>query len=223
MVLGKIILLRILNWAYSISYFPNLNFSFFSFPHFCLLFHCMYFSGLPVYFIEPHHPAKYFWRNTFYGETDDFRRFTYFCRAALEFLGRTGKNPDIIHCHDWQTALVVNSPCPPSKRFPDLVFPFKTLFQKLPISSRFLQPSPFFTLILSSFSSSTFRLLSIGRFTTQVELCLQPMLFSPVIILSTRGQKGQMPWLPLAYMYRKCTARTECRTTSSWIESIFSK
>ena len=61
---------------------------------------------LPVYFIEPHHPAKFFWRGQFYGEGDDFRRFTFFSRAALEFLLQSRKKPDIIHCHDWKTAFV---------------------------------------------------------------------------------------------------------------------
>ncbi|KAL2343682.1 hypothetical protein Fmac_004967 [Flemingia macrophylla] len=63
-------------------------------------------EGLPVYFIEPHHPDKFFWRGKFYGEHDDFRRFTFFSRAALEFLLQSGKKPDIIHCHDWQTAFI---------------------------------------------------------------------------------------------------------------------
>jgi glycogen synthase len=64
-------------------------------------------AGLPVYFIEPHHPDKFFWRGDFYGERDDFRRFSYFSRVALEFLLQAGKKPDIIHCHDWQTAFIV--------------------------------------------------------------------------------------------------------------------
>ncbi|XP_043699505.1 probable starch synthase 4, chloroplastic/amyloplastic [Telopea speciosissima] len=63
-------------------------------------------EGLPVYFIEPHHPAKFFWRGQFYGERDDFKRFSFFSRAALELLLQAGKKPDIIHCHDWQTAFV---------------------------------------------------------------------------------------------------------------------
>ncbi|KAK7363272.1 hypothetical protein VNO77_05408 [Canavalia gladiata] len=63
-------------------------------------------EGLPVYFIEPHHPDKFFWRGKFYGEPDDFRRFSFFSRAALEFLLQAGKKPDIIHCHDWQTAFI---------------------------------------------------------------------------------------------------------------------
>ena len=42
-----------------------------------------------------------------YGENDDFARFTYFSRAALEFVLQATKKPDIIHCHDWHTAAVV--------------------------------------------------------------------------------------------------------------------
>jgi glycogen synthase len=64
-------------------------------------------AGLPVFFIEPQHPEKFFWRGQFYGEHDDFRRFSFFSRAALELLLQSGKKPDIIHCHDWQTAFVV--------------------------------------------------------------------------------------------------------------------
>ncbi|XP_057545061.1 probable starch synthase 4, chloroplastic/amyloplastic isoform X1 [Amaranthus tricolor] len=63
-------------------------------------------EGLPVYFIEPYHPDKYFWRGQYYGENDDFKRFSFFSRAALELLLQAGKKPDIIHCHDWQTAFV---------------------------------------------------------------------------------------------------------------------
>ncbi|KAG6405045.1 hypothetical protein SASPL_132627 [Salvia splendens] len=63
-------------------------------------------EGIPVYFIEPLHPSKFFWRNQFYGESDDFKRFSYFSRAALELILQAGKKPDIIHCHDWQTAFV---------------------------------------------------------------------------------------------------------------------
>ncbi|KAE8655593.1 putative starch synthase 4 [Hibiscus syriacus] len=63
-------------------------------------------EGLPVYFIEPHHPSKFFWRGQYYGEQDDFKRFSFFSCAALELLLQAGKKPDIIHCHDWQTAFV---------------------------------------------------------------------------------------------------------------------
>jgi starch synthase len=72
--------------------------------------HCsVYFGfvhGRKCFFIEPHSDHNYFHRRVFYGHGDDDQRFAFFCRAALEFLVHTGKHPDIIHCHDWQTALV---------------------------------------------------------------------------------------------------------------------
>lgn len=58
------------------------------------------------FFIEPHSPENFFNRGAIYGFDDDILRFAFFSRAALEFMYKTGKNPDIIHCHDWQTALV---------------------------------------------------------------------------------------------------------------------
>ncbi|CAN1227447.1 Probable starch synthase 4, chloroplastic/amyloplastic [Linum grandiflorum] len=67
---------------------------------------CMQYDRLPVFFIEPLHPRKFFWRGEFYGEHDDFKRFSFFSRAALELLHQSGKKPDIIHCHDWQTAFI---------------------------------------------------------------------------------------------------------------------
>ncbi|MDR1611813.1 MAG: glycogen synthase GlgA [Planctomycetota bacterium] len=45
-------------------------------------------------------------RPSIYGFDDDLYRFAFFCRQALEFLFKTGRRPDIIHCHDWTTGLV---------------------------------------------------------------------------------------------------------------------
>lgn len=42
------------------------------------------------------------------GEKDDTERFLFFSRAALELLLQTGKQPDVLHCHDWQSATVVS-------------------------------------------------------------------------------------------------------------------
>ena len=42
----------------------------------------------------------------FYGCPDEARRFTFFSKAALEFLLKSNRRPDIIHCHDWQTGIV---------------------------------------------------------------------------------------------------------------------
>ena len=62
--------------------------------------------GCKCFFIEPHSRDNFFNRGTVYGHNDDLLRFAFFCRAALEFMFKTGKQPEIIHCHDWQTALV---------------------------------------------------------------------------------------------------------------------
>ncbi len=45
-------------------------------------------------------------RPDIYGYDDDLQRFTYFSRQALEFMYKTNRRPDIIHCHDWATGLV---------------------------------------------------------------------------------------------------------------------
>ena len=37
---------------------------------------------------------------------DNAQRFAAFSFAALELIKRSATPPDIIHCHDWQTALV---------------------------------------------------------------------------------------------------------------------
>lgn len=72
--------------------------------------HCTVFfgfvSGRKCFFIEPHSQDNFFNRNTVYGCHDDVKRFVFFSKAALEFLFVSGKRPDIIHCHDWQTAIV---------------------------------------------------------------------------------------------------------------------
>lgn len=62
--------------------------------------------GRKCYFIEPHSPDHFFARGHMYGSDDDATRFSFFSKAALEFLLQTGKRPDVIHCHDWETGLV---------------------------------------------------------------------------------------------------------------------
>jgi starch phosphorylase len=62
-------------------------------------------SEVPVYFIEN---KKFFDREGIYMYPDDAERFIFFSRAALEMLRRLNWQPDVIHCHDWHTALVPN-------------------------------------------------------------------------------------------------------------------
>lgn len=60
----------------------------------------------PCFFIEPHSPERFFARGGLYGFDDDALRFAFFSKAAVEFLLATGRRPDVIHAHDWQTGLV---------------------------------------------------------------------------------------------------------------------
>ena len=58
---------------------------------------------LQVYFLDN---EQYFNRPSAYGYPDDGERFAYFSRACLESLRYLGMQPDIVHCHDWQTGLI---------------------------------------------------------------------------------------------------------------------
>jgi starch synthase len=62
--------------------------------------------GRRCYFIEPHSPDMFFSRGQLYGSPDDVTRFAFFSKAAMEFLLKSERHPDVIHCHDWQTGLV---------------------------------------------------------------------------------------------------------------------
>jgi starch synthase len=62
-------------------------------------------SDVPVYMIDNQH---YYDRDGIYMYEDDADRFIFFCRATLEGIKRLGWQPDIIHCHDWHTAIVPN-------------------------------------------------------------------------------------------------------------------
>ena len=48
----------------------------------------------------------YFKRAEIYGHYDDGERFTFFSRAVIETAAHLDWHPDVIHCNDWQTALV---------------------------------------------------------------------------------------------------------------------
>lgn len=61
--------------------------------------------GRKCFFIDAHGDRMFFNRGHYYGSDDDPERFAFFSRAALEFMHLSGKHPDVIHCHDWQTGL----------------------------------------------------------------------------------------------------------------------
>lgn len=60
-------------------------------------------DGVTYYFIDN---ERYFKRDNIYGYFDDGERFAYFCKAVVEGLPSLDFFPDIIHCNDWQSALV---------------------------------------------------------------------------------------------------------------------
>jgi starch synthase len=65
-------------------------------------------KNIAIYFIQR---DEYYDRDALYGtETGDYQdnseRFIFFSRAVIEAIKRLGLSIDIIHCHDWQTALI---------------------------------------------------------------------------------------------------------------------
>ena len=61
--------------------------------------------GVQVYFIDN---MQYFSGRTgaIYGHSDDGERYAFFSKACLDAMAALGFYPDVIHCNDWQTALV---------------------------------------------------------------------------------------------------------------------
>lgn len=69
---------------------------------YCGIFEAKY-DGVIYYLLDNQY---YFKRNGLYGHYDDAERFAFFARAVLEIIPHIDFVPDIIHCNDWQTALV---------------------------------------------------------------------------------------------------------------------
>ncbi|MCL2698785.1 MAG: glycogen synthase GlgA [Defluviitaleaceae bacterium] len=59
-------------------------------------------GDIPTYLIGNDY---YFDRGDLYGYHDDYERFSFFSKAAIEFLNHIEFIPDIIHFNDWQTGL----------------------------------------------------------------------------------------------------------------------
>ena len=61
-------------------------------------------EGITFYFIDN---ESYFNGAKPYGDWYwDLEKFCFFCRAALSALPVIGFQPDVVHCHDWQTGLI---------------------------------------------------------------------------------------------------------------------
>lgn len=61
------------------------------------------YDGVTYYFIDN---EQYFKRPGLYGYDDDNERFAFFDYAVLELLTHVDAKPDILHLHDWQTAMI---------------------------------------------------------------------------------------------------------------------
>ncbi|NLL62922.1 MAG: glycogen synthase GlgA [Ruminococcaceae bacterium] len=62
------------------------------------------FDGVTYYLLDNEY---YFKRSYLYGHYDDAERFAFFSKAVLEVIQRIPDwKPDIIHCNDWQSALI---------------------------------------------------------------------------------------------------------------------
>jgi starch synthase len=68
---------------------------------YCGIFTCVQ-QGVTFYFIDNEY---YFKRPDCYGYYDDGERFAFFSRSVMEILPFIGFYPDVLHCHDWQSAL----------------------------------------------------------------------------------------------------------------------
>lgn len=60
-------------------------------------------DGVTYYFVDNEY---YFKRTQLYGHYDDGERFAFFSRCVVEAAGYLDFHVDILHCNDWQTALV---------------------------------------------------------------------------------------------------------------------
>ena len=60
-------------------------------------------DGVTWYFLDN---EQYFGRSELYGYMDDGERFAFFSRAVVRMLPHMEFWPEVIHCNDWQTALI---------------------------------------------------------------------------------------------------------------------
>lgn len=90
------------NWRDQMSYLLNFHVTLAWRTPYCGIFQ-LEKDGVTYYFVDNEY---YFKRSQIYGHYDDGERFAFFSRAVIETPGHVGFTPDVIHCNDWQTALV---------------------------------------------------------------------------------------------------------------------
>jgi len=79
-------------------------------------------EGVTYYFVDN---RRYFDRENAYGYVDDGERFAFFCKAVFAVIEISKFVPDVIHAHDWQSALV---PIYLKTHFADKYSNIKTVF-----------------------------------------------------------------------------------------------
>jgi len=72
------------------------------------LYYSVIGKNIKVYFITQ---DKFYGRDNLYGDKhgdypDNLERFSYYCQQTLKLIKKINFVPDIIHCHDWQSALI---------------------------------------------------------------------------------------------------------------------
>jgi starch synthase len=109
-------------------------------------------TAVPTWLVDQ---PKYFDRSGLYGEAgrdypDNLARFGFFCRAVLAWVGRQSWKPDVIHCNDWQTALIPPLiRAEPAQRVPTLLTIHNLAYQGLFPAQDFALtglPASFFTM-----------------------------------------------------------------------------
>lgn len=89
-------------WRDEMTYLLNFHVTLAWRTPYCGLFELKH-EGVTYYFVDNEY---YFKRAQIYGHYDDGERFAFFSRAVVEAAGYLDFPVDILHCNDWQTALV---------------------------------------------------------------------------------------------------------------------
>ena len=65
-------------------------------------------KGVPIFFVEQddYYDRPELYRSKGEDYKDNCERYVFFCRAALEAIRLLKLEVDVVHCHDWQTALI---------------------------------------------------------------------------------------------------------------------
>ncbi len=90
------------NWRSKMTFVKNFNVTLSWRQVYCGVFELVR-DGITFWFVDNEY---YFKRWQLYGHFDDCERYAYFSRVIIEINGQMDYSPDVIHCNDWQTALV---------------------------------------------------------------------------------------------------------------------